>query len=421
MATAGSINDANIRYFYCQSLRFDGTQNNKSLLVLNSQALQSCPIILGKFGGILFNRGSSLKGCSIEKTCTIAIDGTTTYDEPALIIPPTLTKEEVDSGVISCAIKGSGAIRFCHIDRTLTYKSVGLKGDNGGYTGIIKVEGLSDDSKKTYKLYLHHANALGGNPQPFKEKGLELCFADLYVKEESMTVTANRGVYISGNSSINVDANKELTVASPVAFDSTGGGKTLTKTGAGALSFAGRGSGSGTLKVSGEGRVSFESDFLLDGNLTVGDTAEISGKPDISLLCNNGGIEGGSKLELGSGTRLKVAGSGVLHIGAAHIAPAKGSTLAFHWTDCTKPPQLDYPAGAMDVDASCTAVKVAITAESGVKPSAGTSRVLTTGGGFAGKTITVETDLDWAKSCRVDADGNIEISQGRRGLVCIVK
>lgn len=395
MATAANATDDADRYFYCQSLRFDGTQNNKSLLVLNSKALQNCPIILGKFGGILLNRGSSLTGCSIAKTCSVAIDGTTTYTEPALIIPPTLTNVEVDSGDISCAISGSGAIRFCHIDSTLTYKSVGLKGNNGGYTGIIKVEGLSDDSKKTYKLYLHHENALGGDPQFFEEKGLELCFADLYVKE-SMTVTANRGVYISGNSSISVDKNKEMT-------------------------FAGGCSGSGTLKVSGEGRVSFESNFLLDGNLTVGDTAEISGKPGVSLLCNNGGIAGGSKLELGSGTKLKVAGSGVLHIGAAHIAPAEGSTLAFHWTDCTKPPQLDYSAGAMDVDASCTTVKVAITAESGVKPSAGASLVLTTGGGFAGKTITVETDLDWAKSCRVDADGNIEISQGRRGLVCIVK
>lgn len=69
----------------------------------------------------------------------------------------------------------------------------------------------------SYKLPLRvkNGNGLGGDPESFQKSGLNLSYAVLIVLVDAAT-TANRGLYVSENSDINVDSGNTIRWMSPL-------------------------------------------------------------------------------------------------------------------------------------------------------------------------------------------------------------
>ena len=109
--------------------------------------------------------------------------------------------------------------------------------------------------------------------------------------------------------------------------------------------------------------------------------------------------------------------SGTASVG--DLCLADGATLAFNWTKRSSSPVL-AASGIVTVSGS---VKVKVSACDTVDKPMGGARELTSGGGFAGKTVTLdETDKpDWALGLSVNSDGNIVLDVKPRGFTFILK
>ena len=156
--------------------------------------------------------------------------------------------------------------------------------------------------------------------------------------------------------------------------------------------------------VKGNGEFAFEASYddasawkVFAGGLTVQDEATVSVKPG----CKPG--KGAVTVE--GGATLKVAGSGTVALDGA-LTLADGATLAFNFTERGATPVLVVTNGVTVAGA----VNVKISASGKVRPKGG-DHVLTSGGGFTGKMVTLVTDgaPDWLAhgTVRVNDDGNI--------------
>ena len=156
--------------------------------------------------------------------------------------------------------------------------------------------------------------------------------------------------------------------------------------------------------VKGNGEFAFEASYddasawkVFAGGLTVQDEATVSVKPG----CKPG--KGAVTVE--GGATLKVAGSGTVALDGA-LTLADGATLAFNFSERGATPVLVATNGVTVAGA----VNVKISASGKVRPKGG-DHVLTSGGGFTGKMVTLVTDgaPDWLAhgTVRVNDDGNI--------------
>ena len=108
---------------------------------------------------------------------------------------------------------------------------------------------------------------------------------------------------------------------------------------------------------------------------------------------------------MNTGTTLKVAGSGTVALDGA-LTLADDTTLAFNFTERNVTPVLVATNGVTVAGS----VKVEVSATGNVRPKGG-DHVLTSGGGFTGKMVTLVTDgaPDWLDhgNVRVNDDGDI--------------
>ena len=170
--------------------------------------------------------------------------------------------------------------------------------------------------------------------------------------------------------------------------------------------------------VKGNGEFAFETSYddasawkVFAGGLTVQDEATVSVKP----RCN----PGKGAVTMGSGTTLKVAGSGTVALGGA-LTLADDTTLAFNFTERNVTPVLVATNGVTVAET----VNVKVSSTGKVRPVGG-DHVLTTGGGFTGKTVSLVTDglPHWMTggSVSVNGDGNIVLSVVSDGTILLFK
>ena len=159
-----------------------------------------------------------------------------------------------------------------------------------------------------------------------------------------------------------------------------------------------------SLIVTGNGEFAFESSYddasawkVFAGGLTVQDEATVSVKP--------GCKPGKGAVTMNGGTTLKVAGSGMVALDGA-LTLADDTTLAFNFSERGATPVLIATNGVTVAGA----VKVEVSATGNLRPKGG-DHVLTTGGGFTDKMVTLVTDgaPDWLAhgNVRVNDDGDI--------------
>ena len=159
-----------------------------------------------------------------------------------------------------------------------------------------------------------------------------------------------------------------------------------------------------SLIVKGDGEFAFESSYddasawkVFAGGLTVTNEATVSVKP--------GCKPGKGAVTMNGGTTLKVAGSGTVALDG-ELTLADDVTLAFNFSERGATPVLVATNGVTVAGA----VNVKISASGKVRPKGG-DHVLTMGGGFTGKMVTLVTDgaPDWLAhgTVRVNDDGNI--------------
>ena len=173
-----------------------------------------------------------------------------------------------------------------------------------------------------------------------------------------------------------------------------------------------------SLIVKGNGEFAFETSYddasawkLFAGGLTVTNEATVSVKP--------GCKPGKGVVTMNGGTTLKVAGSGMVALGGA-LTLADGATLAFNFSERSVTPVLVATNGVTVAGE----VKVKVSATGKVRPVGG-EHILTTGGGFAGKTVTLVTDglPQWMTggNLGVNEDGDLVLSVVSDGTMLLFK
>ncbi len=195
---------------------------------------------------------------------------------------------------VSAAITGTGALLFFPENRNA--KKAGkivLSGDNSGYFGNVII---ASDNQSTMTLAVSSSENLGGNPESFARRGLEIgAKATLEVTGDA-TLGANRGLYVSDDSTVSVAPGKTFSVPSAIAFEP---GRTLTKTGAGMLAIPGDISGwavdQGTIALT-AGTLALESAVVVvsDGTVTpvaIGALTSASGGVQVSFRVTGDGSE----------------------------------------------------------------------------------------------------------------------------------
>ena len=173
---------------------------------------------------------------------------------------------------------------------------------------------------------------------------------------------------------------------------------------------------SGCVRVSGTGRVLFNSDSTFSGGLDVLDTATLAAKPGAGV--------GSGAVTVGNGATLEVAASGTATIGGG-LALADGASLAFNFTDRETVPALALADGntLSFIGEGATNITVKCSSVGGIWPRGG-KKALTACGGFAagGVSVSLATPAPaWVRSLLVDGDGNIVLDVIHKGLLMIIK
>ena len=170
-------------------------------------------------------------------------------DNPAFIRVQAYYSDLVRTNAMT--MTGSGALRYTRQNGGAD-GIIWATGDNSGFTGPVAVRDMDGKDNKRMFLHVTSSENIGGNPETYKEKGLELWSSQLQV-HGSVVLGSNRGLYVSSNSVVNVDSGKTFTTSNAVKFTD---GTTLAKTGAGAFDVVGWTNGTiavnaGTLNISG--------------------------------------------------------------------------------------------------------------------------------------------------------------------------
>lgn len=162
----------------------------------------------------------------------------------------------------------------------------------------------------------------------------------------------------------------------------------------------------GPMRVEGNGKVVFANEYNNFSGLTVTNTATASVKA--------GCKPGAGAVTMAAGTTLEVAESGTATIDGT-LTLAEGASLAFNFTDKRTAPVL-----AVDSPATLPAtVNVTVSAADGITPHGG-RYALTSGGAFAGTTVSLVDQPKWVKGISV-VDGDIVLDVKTGGIVVIIK
>lgn len=165
-----------------------------------------------------------------------------------------------------------------------------------------------------------------------------------------------------------------------------------------------------SITVSGHGtNVVTSASPLMTGTYAVMNTATV-------VLKNGAGFANGT-VSVGPTATLAVGESATVNPG--NLTLADGAALAFNWTEPAIAPVLDLTGKTVTVNG---AVKVKVSAAEGIKRPDGGAIVLTSGGGFAGKTVELADDKPkWAKSVSVNGDGNIVVDIKPKGMMLLFR
>lgn len=235
---AGS-RDNNARYFTCRSLQLKGSPDGNALFIYRGSAFLGCNFVLYPYGVIwLDGRNPVTGGAGLNPDTTIHVDSSTTYETPGMILASTVMTH-AEGVALRGTLKGDGALLFRYYNASSDVKPITFipDSDNGNFTGIMRVQGVN--ASTLLPLQVKCATGLGGNPASFESRGLELEYANLKlfgIAENALTLPPNRGLYISRDSTIDVDAGITFTVPGAFAFANTS--TALTKSGAGTLSLS---------------------------------------------------------------------------------------------------------------------------------------------------------------------------------------
>jgi hypothetical protein len=182
----------------------------------------------------------------------------------------------------------------------------------------------------------------------------------------------------------------------------------------------GSGSNSGTVTITGAGRVVADYD-VNDLNLTavqkanafnVNGTATLAVKPGSNL--------GTGAITVANGAKFEVASSGTVTL-TGNLSLADGTALGFNFTDHRTTPVLACAHAPTFVEGEATNITVKVSGD--VRPSKG-EKILTTCGGFDAEGVTVALAADvpnWVGGLSVNGDGNIVLDVKSVGMVIKVK
>ena len=168
----------------------------------------------------------------------------------------------------------------------------------------------------------------------------------------------------------------------------------------------------GGVNVTGCGRVVFNSVSTFTEGLAVSDTATVAVNP--------GKRPGNGKVTVNNGATLEVAQSGTVAL-VGDLTLADGANLGFNFTDKKVAPVLSVATSKTVTLGDNKRVTVKVSAADGIRPKGGSYRLTSSGGQFAGATISLAAGApDWVKSVSV-ADGEIVLEAKLHAFHIFVK
>ncbi len=340
---ATSLNpDANAYGLFGGLLELRGTSGSEALFI-NNGICNQFNLKLGPDGSFKFG-GRAWKGYDslLQGNSKIEVGADTSYEHPARIYIFNATEKPSGSGNNTPAsaaqiggssgdgsITGSGFLRFETTGKNNEGTcNLSMYSDCSKYVGSIAIVGNASH-QQIFGSY--HSSALGGEPQEFLPKGLELDYAWL-AQFAAVNTGANRGLWIANDSVVhfNNGGNLPLTINGAFAFANSEvklkkrGTSTLSLLGGlqdnaalgifditdGTLEIGGADvveatfTGTATLKASQSATVKPRAASTFSGALNVADTAALD-LANISTLQASVSMSSGTTLRLGD-----VAGNG---------------------------------------------------------------------------------------------------------------
>ena len=166
----------------------------------------------------------------------------------------------------------------------------------------------------------------------------------------------------------------------------------------------------GWIEVKGCGTVLFNSVSTFSNGLTVTNTATVAVNP--------GMCPGNGTVTVRGGATLQVAQSGMVALNGG-LTLDDGAALGFNFTEKKVAPVLDVTDKTVTLGANGS-VAVKISVAEGIRPKGG-NHTLTSGGKFAGATVSLAAGAPkWVKGVSV-VDGEIVLNVKSTGMVIIVK
>lgn len=164
------------------------------------------------------------------------------------------------------------------------------------------------------------------------------------------------------------------------------------------------------MMVTGTGKVLVNAANTHSGGVTVTNTA--------TLAVNAGKTMTTGAISVADGATYQVAESGTNTVSSLTLAD--GAVLGFNFTQKKVAPVLDLTDKTVNVNG---AVKVKVTAATGIRPIIKSNQfALTSGGNFTGASVALaEGSADWVKGVSVDENGDIVLAVKATGIYIIVR
>lgn len=287
----------------------------------------------------------------------------------------------------------------------------------GSASAVTRANGLvhAGSTKDAHVFYLNNGDdsvtntiVLGSGGLSFKDNRIRnnSCYPYFQIASGKAVTLASSDDWSFGANSVS-DKDLNLELSGTVFVDTSDyDDRTVPHT----IRVLNRIGSSGNMTVKGCGRLVFEhySDFW--GALTVQDTATVAVNPGC-------GFSRGGKTTVSSGATIEVAQSGSLSFGR-DLTLADGAILGFNFTE-KAPPVLNLSDKTVTLGSQKNII-IKITAVEGKRAHGGVN-VLTTGGKFAGATVTLaEGAPKWVKEVRVE-NNEIVLEAFKSGMYIIVK
>ena len=217
----------------------------------------------------------------------------------------------------------------------------------------------------------------------------------LYSRTSGFALNSSGGQYLTHQDGLTIDTTQyETELPATVAINGVIRHQSATRP--------------GKITVTGCGKVLFNSVSTFTGGLTINDTATVA--------VNAGKKAGNGLVTVNAGATLEVAESGTVALGGG-LTLDDGAALGFNFTEKRTTPVLDVTGKTVTVNGT---VSVKISAAEGIRPKGG-NHTLTSGGKFAGATVSLADGAPkWVKGVSV-VDGDIVLNVKSTGMVIIVK